>query len=505
MKNRALIAAVFLALTAPAFSQGVRKGFRAEHKFTLSPGGVFVMENPVGSVDIIGIDTADIGGISLTTVSARSPEALEEGRKQTTVIIGGDQRKRILRTNVVPNHDKDWRASVDWSIRVPRSAHVRVISHSGTRIRVMNMTGNVHVTNVNGQVVVHNNTGTTVVESINGSLVYSAPQLGGNTVLSTVNGNVTASIAAGSDFNWIAETLKGDILTNFQAKGGFLGKAYRATVNAPGGPTITTASIMGNVFLYVQGAPVATARSVRRPPSPSVLPAMLSAGTTINEPVKSFFRYRTNLGDVKVREIYGDADIFTGAGEVRLGLVRGSVKVVSRGGPLHFGDVLGVINASTKAGDVYVESARRGGTIATRGGTIRLLNALAPTHLQSGGGDIIVRRAAAPVKAETTSGDVSITVDAGSKTESIDAKTNKGNVVLYVHSAFAADVDATILTTDPTADTIVSDLPGLSISREEVGGKTRVRAVGKLNGGGERVVLEAMGGDIRISTTPPQR
>ena len=501
MKNRVLIAAIAFALTAPVFGQGVRKGFRAEHKFTLSPGGAFVLDNPAGSVDIVGVDTPDIGGISLTTVTARTPEALDEGRKQTTVIVGGDQRKRVLRTNVTPNHDKDWRATVDWSIRVPRSAHVRVISHSGTRIRVMNLTGNVHVTNVNGQVVAYNNTGTTIVESINGSLVYSAPQLGGNAVLSTVNGNVTASIAPGSDFNWVAETLKGDIRTNFAAKGSFFGSAYRATLNAPGGPTVTTASIMGNVFLYVQGAPVATARSVRKAPAPSILPAMLSQGATITEPVKNFFRYQTNLGDVKVREIHGDADIFTGAGEVRLGLVRGSAKIVSRGGPLHFGDVLGTINASTRAGDVYVESARRGGTIATRGGTIRLMSVLGPTHLLSGGGDIIVRRAGAPVKAETTSGDVSITVDAGSKTESIEAKTSKGNVVLYVHSAFAADVDATIVTTDPAADTIASDLPGLSISREEIGGKTRVRAVGKLNGGGERVVLEVTGGDIRISTS----
>ena len=49
-------------------------------------------------------------------------------------------------------------------------------------------------------------------------------------------------------------------------------------------------------------------------------------------------------------------------------------------------------------------------------------------------------------------------------------------------------------------DTIVSDLPGLTITREQVGGTTRVRAVGKINGGGEKVVLQATGGDIRVST-----
>ena len=41
---------------------------------------------------------------------------------------------------------------------------------------------------------------------------------------------------------------------------------------------------------------------------------------------------------------------------------------------------------------------------------------------------------------------------------------------------------------------------GLTITREQVGGTTRVRAVGKINGGGEKVVLQATGGDIRVST-----
>jgi hypothetical protein len=40
------------------------------------------------------------------------------------------------------------------------------------------------------------------------------------------------------------------------------------------------------------------------------------------------------------------------------------------------------------------------------------------------------------------------------------------------------------------------------MSRDQVGGKTRVRATGKLNGGGEKIVLQAVDGDIRISTGP---
>ena len=146
---------------------------------------------------------------------------------------------------------------------------------------------------------------------------------------------------------------------------------------------------------------------------------------------------------------------------------------------------MGTLTASTRAGDILVDSTRRGGTISTEGGTISLLYTSGPTTLTSGGGDITVRQAAAPVSAETSSGDIAITIDPQSKTETITAQTGKGNVILNVPPLFRADIEATITTNDPTGDTIVSDIPGLSITREQVGGTTRVRAVGKINGGGE--------------------
>jgi hypothetical protein len=163
--------------------------------------------------------------------------------------------------------------------------------------------------------------------------------------------------------------------------------------------------------------------------------------------------------------------------------------------------MMGILTASTRAGDILVDSTRRGGTISTEGGTISLLYTGGPTRLISGGGDITVRQAAAPITAETTSGDIAITIDSTSKTETIDAKTGKGNVIVNVPPKFRGEIDATIITKDANADTIVSDLPGLSISREQMpGGLTRIHATGKINGGGEKVVLQATSGDIRIST-----
>jgi DUF4097 and DUF4098 domain-containing protein YvlB len=233
----------------------------------------------------------------------------------------------------------------------------------------------------------------------------------------------------------------------------------------------------------------------------SQLPA--ASQTIRQERVQGYFEYTTAMGNIIVGEVRGNARVFTGAGEIQLGTVYGHSNVVSLGGPLNLGDMLGAVNANTRAGDILVRAAREGGTIITGGGIIRLLYNGGPTELHSGGGDIVIRQAAAPIDADTQSGDIAVTVDPGSKTETVTAKTSKGNITLYVPTAFGADVDATVITSDPEANRFSTDLTGLTVRREQIAGKTRIRATGKLNGGGERVELYASDGAITITTRAP--
>lgn len=503
MKIRFLIAAAVVAITFPAAAENVKQTYRGTHKVSLLPGGSLLLENPIGNVEIVGSDERDAEATMLTTITAVNAAALEDGRRQTKMIIGGDERSRVLRAAVAPNQTTHWSATVTWSVRVPRSSHVRVISRIGDRIRVIGVRGGVHVTNFNGTIVLQDVDGPATADSVNGSIIYSTPRPRGNVILSTVNGDVTVQVAASADFRWIAETAKGDIRTNLPARGAFFGVTFRGSVNAPGGPTLSTASLMGNITLLGTGSTAGDAQSLRQMPA-TILTASAprNDGAVIREKVNGLFTYSTNIGDVKVQQIVGDADIFTGAGEVQLGSVTGACKVRSHGGPLQFGEISGKLIATTRAGDILVDTARRGGQIATKGGTIRLFYTSGPTHLHSEGGDIIVRQAAAPVNATTKSGDITIAVDRASRSEKIEARTAKGNVMLHVGTGFGADIHATIITADPNADTIASDIPGLAISREIVGGKTRISATGRINGGGHKVVLEATGGDIRISTAP---
>jgi len=308
-----------------------------------------------------------------------------------------------------------------------------------------------------------------------------------------------------ASFQWVASTLKGDVRTTFPVRVIFDGTMFRGSVNAPGGPTISTRSLMGNVAVLQNGTQYATARSLRglKPedvmPTPSgpVMPNTVS--TFRQNVVQGFLGWSTLVGNIVVGEIHGGAKLVTGAGEVQVGTIFGSCQIISLGGPLNLGDILGDRNARTEAGDVLVQSARNGGSITTGGGIIRLLYTGGPTRLQSGGGDIVVRQAAAPINAETQSGDIAITVDPSLTKEKITAKTAKGNIMLDVPPTFGADVDATVITSDPDVQKVISDFQGLSIRREQIAGKTKIHATGKINGGGERVELYSQDGSIQLT------
>ncbi len=515
MKARALFAAAVLLTAGAASAATVKKMFVVEAKtFPLRDGGVVVIENPIGNVEVTGTDDSGVvTAEALKMVSAIDEDWIEEGRKQTGLIVGGDDKTRVFRTAVPLMRAPQWTSSVTWRITAPRSAHLRVLSNTGDHIRVTNIGGNVLVKNFVGTIALDNLTGSVSVESVNGSIYYKTQRPQAHVRLGTVNGNILVKVLPDADFRWIAETVKGDITTNLPARGTLIGATFRGSVNSPGGPTLTTATLTGNVTLLSSATTGAAAvQSLRTSPlvqkmaigANAVTPAGM-APQGIKQAVLEELQFVTNAGDVEVEQIRGDAEIFTGAGAVRLGSVGGALNVTSRGGPLQLGQISGPVSATTRAGDVIVDAARRGGTIATRGGMIRLNYAGGPTRLVSGGGDITVGQTVAAINAETRSGDISITVDAASKSERITAETDKGNIILYVGAGFGADVEATIVTSDANAHAIVSDFPGLSIQKEPMGSKTRIRAVGKINGGGEKVVLDAVDGGIRIVNGPARR
>lgn len=506
MRIRTAIA-LALFVTSPLFAANVVSKRQYNQQWTLAPGGALEVNNAFGNITIVGSDEADVEAAVTKTIVGVDEKAVAEGDDRTELRVGGDDRLRIVNTVNPLGRNPRWSATVDYTLRVPRAVHVRVNASTAALIRVAGVRGNVHVTTFSGQVRLENVTGAATVENTNGMILFISDRPTANADLMSVNGDVMIVVPPTANFQWIAESLKGDIRSTIPTRGDLVGTSFRGHVNAPGGPTLRTRTMLGAAVLLNRGSQPHQAVDVRAVPQSAVrmisdTPRQVVAPR--QQLVQGRLDWEAAIGDLDVAEVRGDAFVKTGAGEVRLGNVFGTASVRSGGGPLHLGEIHGTLIAITQAGDITVDAARLGGNIQTAGGIVRLLYTGGPTALRSGGGDIVVHQAVSSINATTRSGDVNITMDWSTKTENVIAKTSKGSITLNVNPRFAATIEATIVTSDAEAHTIKSELPGLAIQRETIaGGKTRIRATGKFNGGGERVELSAEEGSIRIASQPP--
>jgi hypothetical protein len=335
-----------------------------------------------------------------------------------------------------------------------------------------------------------------------------------------------------SKFEWYAETMKGDILAGFPAKGRVVDRAgqrtFHSSVNGGGNSAIRAASITGSVYLMPLENLNALAASVL-PQAPS--PAPMPPPPAIKEDVGSVYRsvvasllvvppsarvfevrkgrvagnydFAADLGEnVFVGEIEGFARIVAGGGEVVLGRVTGDCKVGSQGGPINLGEIGGALDARTLAGDITVGNAKKGGRIYTGGGSIAVRRAAGPLVLESNGGDVIVFESSSGVSAETPSGDVRVRLDEKGATESADLRTGRGNAILEIPKNAKVTIDATITMDTEGANRFESEFPGLTVVRDRLGDGMRVRATGKINGGGPLMTINVTRGNVALRRAP---
>jgi len=478
--------------------------------FPMEAGGSLWIENPVGNVDVVGSDQQGVSVSVVKVVGAPDAGSLKEGREQTQILMEGDNKTRVIRTVITGTHESKWKSNVAYVIRVPRASQVHVKGSMGEHIRISNIASTVTVKNTNGDITLEGVGGAATVDSANGDIHFLSDAKPSQPVqLTTINGGIEVQVSGESNLDWIAQSIKGDFRTNLPVRGRISGNAFRGLVNNAGGPSMTTTALMGNIFLLSRGGSQDDIRSVRMAARPTPNPIRISPvqanqniaaySETIQTPlVQGNFMYATNYGNFHIGEVRGFVSIQTGAGQVTLGTVTGDCSVRSGGGPLDLSDIFGTISARTEAGEVLVRSARKGGEIGTGAGTLRVIYSAGPLSLHNGGGDIIVNQAASSVDAETRSGDLSLTMDPRLHTQHINAKTTKGNIILNFGPRFGADIDATVLTTQEDAVGIHADFTGLTVKRDQVNGKTRVHATGKIGGGGEKVELFAEDGEIQI-------
>lgn len=527
------VGTLLIAATAASALAAMQSAHKQTWSHEIEPNGSFILVNEFGNLDLVGTDDKVVKITAVRVIRGLDQAALADGRSKVEIVLGGNQNERVVRTRgqAMMSKAPRWTSAVNYTIEVPRTINLDITNLYAEGVRIRDMTGRVRLNSVMGKIQLLGLRGEAIVDTINGDISSSfdrPPQA--DVRLSTVNGQIELRVPRQSQFRWFAQSMRGDILSNIPVQAKFTSQERSVLANVNGTRPwvkLETIAMTGRVFLIDYDQPSNPSRSLI--PTPlriaetepgSNRESSTEVTATLNRIRKKYliqpasartfarhdsvvledFEFRTTLGNVLVGEVRGTAKVFTRAGEIILGQVGGRTEVHTGGGPINLGDIGGPLLARTSAGDISVRAARKGGDLATSGGNVQVTFNGGPLTVLSGGGDIAIRQTAARVRAETRSGDISINIDKSTRTEQVDARTIGGNVLLNVPPGFAADIDATIITSEESANAIRSDFNGLSIVREKAGDRVRIRATGKLNGGGKPVQLYAEDGDIRITT-----
>ncbi|HEX9501505.1 MAG TPA: hypothetical protein VGA10_07630, partial [Thermoanaerobaculia bacterium] len=146
-------AASVLLIAANAFAAKLSSTDRLSKEIPLEVGGTLWVDNPIGNIEILGTDKPGLFVVASRTVNADDRTALAEGREQTVISFEGDRNVRFIRT-IYPQTPgaARWTSSVTYSIRVPRTVHIRVAAKLADRIRITNIGGNVTVKSFMGAI-----------------------------------------------------------------------------------------------------------------------------------------------------------------------------------------------------------------------------------------------------------------------------------------------------------------------------------------------------------------
>jgi len=538
MNTRTKVGVILLALTsvlagARDANAQLREVFseKGSKSLPLDKSGVIFIENRAGSIRVTGTDGDDVVVETVRSIKAAPGVDIRNVRNSLNVVYDSTPAKLTIKSvGMVSNRQVSTR--VDYDVKVPSTASVNMIGGSGDAFSVEQIKGRVYLRNVSGRISIDRVTGPIFVDSINADVIvtHRTPPTSGSDIKST-NGNVEIRVPEAAAVKWMAQTLKGDIMTGgLKAIAGELieaggQKTYRAVLNGPGGPQLNTFSVSGRLYLLPTENPRSLAASVL--PGEKQGPMQEDLGRDYRQIVtsvlvqpptaQSFFikkgRQEGNLdltahlgANIFFAQVDGNAKVTSHGGEVVLGLVGGGCSVESRGGGVNLGDVRGVTKVSTAVGDVLVRAARKGGRIATGGGSIHVLYAGDAMELESGGGDLTIRQAAGGVRARTESGDIIIGTDPKPVDSGPIALTTQGGTIVFeVAPARGFDIDAEVEADATTANRIESAFSGLTIVREKVGNRMKIRARGQINGGGTSVTLRAKDGNILIGRIPDSR
>ncbi len=234
--------------------------------------------------------------------------------------------------------------------------------------------------------------------------------------------------------------------------------------------------------------------------------------------MKGNLKGSTSGGDIRLVDVDGKADMTTSGGDIHAGNILGDVQLKTSGGNISIANVGKTLNAKTAGGNIDVGDVGGEATVATAGGNVTVGTVSGSADLKTAGGDIRLRGGSGKVTAKTAGGKIEIKNVSGS----VDAKTAGGNVEaelvpsgtgtsrletaggdvkLFLPGNARASIEALIRIKGDWASRsqkyeVRSDFPHQTFKKDE--DAEEIRASFLLNGGGERITLETVNGNIEI-------
>ncbi|MBV8544358.1 MAG: hypothetical protein JO088_06390, partial [Acidobacteria bacterium] len=238
---------------------------RVTREFQIDPAGSVWIDNPFGSIDVVGGEGNVVTVTAERTLTAPDQMSLKDASDNVALSFEGDTKVRLIRTLLPPMRNVRWTVMVNYIVHVPRGVNVKIGgSKSAEHIRVANVNGSVTINGFSGVVMMEGVVGASVVNMVNGRIIYDYTQKPvARAQVQAVNADIDMWFPANSNFEWVANTINGDMLSTFNVKAGrFNGSVFHGIVGS-GGTTINTESMMGHVAVLMKGSNIADAQSIR--------------------------------------------------------------------------------------------------------------------------------------------------------------------------------------------------------------------------------------------------
>ena len=282
------------------------------------------------------------------------------------------------------------------------------------------------------------------------------------------SGHVRFNVSVPSQFNLDLNTSGGDL----EVRGGLTGKIDGTT----SGGDIK----LGNVF----GGPVDVSTS---------------GGDIVTGKIEGDGSLKTSGGNIKVGSVNGSLIVNTSGGDIQVETVTKSLEARTAGGDINIGDVGGETRVSTSGGNVSVGKVSGKASLSTAGGNIELKGASGNVSARTSGGDVKLQNITGSIDAKTSGGEVDAELIPSGKGGS-KLSSSGGDVRLYIDENSKATIEATIHLDGwgwkKSRYVVKSEFPKESYETDEDG--SEIRAVYKLNGGGEEIELSTSNSNIEI-------